>query len=598
VKRATICFLIMALASLLVAAEPEFDGRYLLREVTYTLNSDGSWIQDVSQRMQYNSYTAIRRMGETFILFNPDFQKLEDVHSVTTMVDGTRVPIPDNATNLVLPRMAHEHSGFSHLREMVVTHTGLERGAVVDFSYRLITRADFQPGFAASEALAATLPLDRLVIRVKADSGQELIYATPFEFPPQVVTEGGKTTWTWVRENLSPACAESFMPPDQVPVLLLGTRQPWKAIMQPLNTAETLPEELQESLRETARESNTVVDKAVKIAHMVDRAVDLCHVPLTLSGWRYRSLQDVWNLHSATALEKTRLLNAALKAAGLPAQILVYSRRGWLDVSGPVLPQAQGFLVAVREDEAKTWYLDPSGETRGLFPEKLEGRAAYHVDEDRFGRIFDPGPVENRLDVSGELRFNDPEDIDGWIELHLSGAWVDYEKVMDNAVKTAEAFLKRMLAFEKLGDGTVREITPRSLRVRFGVESVKLERLSPSVLAFKRPKISSIQPMMIAADRRMSPLVLDHSLNVRACIAVVPGKDMVLDPLAKDINMQSGAAAFIRSYQELKNGKSLFTWEFRAPARVEPPQYVAFRELAAQALAATPWFTLALPFTR
>ncbi|MBN1196539.1 MAG: DUF3857 domain-containing protein, partial [Candidatus Aminicenantes bacterium] len=174
-KRATTLFLVMALAALVVAAEPEYDGRYLLREVTYTLNSDGSWVKDFRQRMQYNSYTAMRRMGETFILFNPDFQKLEKIQSVTTMADGTRVPLPDNATNLVLPRVAHEHPGFSHLREMVVTHTGLERGAVVDFSYRLVTKPGFLPGFAATEPLAAMLPLDRLQIRVKAAEAQQLV---------------------------------------------------------------------------------------------------------------------------------------------------------------------------------------------------------------------------------------------------------------------------------------------------------------------------------------------------------------------------------------------------------------------------------------
>lgn len=388
------------------------------------------------------------------------------------------------------------------------------------------------------------------------------------------------------------------MPADQVPELLLGVRQSWKAVTRSLKATETLPQDLQNNLNEIARENNAVVDKAVKISRVLDQGVSLCRVPLNLSGWRYRSLDEIWKLHSATVLEKARLLDACLRAAGLSSQILVYSPRGWLDVEGPVLPQAEGYLVEVREDDSHAWYLDPAGKTRGLFPEKLRGRVVYRPDKDQFERLFDSEPAENRVDVSGELRFNGPEAVSGWVELHLDGAWVDYEKVMGNAAGTAETFLKRLLPLQKLSVDAVRELTPRSLRVRFNVEGVKLEQLSPGLYAFRPPGIHSLQPMMIAADRRLSPLELDHSLRMRARIAVVSGKDMVLQFVGKDLNMESGTIAFSRSHQTLDKGESRFNWEFRAPARIEVDQYPAFRKLAAQALAATPWFTIALPFTK
>ena len=45
------------------------------------------------------------------------------------MADGKKVKAPENAINEILPAFAAGAPAFNSLREMVITHTALERGA-------------------------------------------------------------------------------------------------------------------------------------------------------------------------------------------------------------------------------------------------------------------------------------------------------------------------------------------------------------------------------------------------------------------------------------------------------------------------------------
>src|SRR6056297_1598782 len=91
---------------------------------TYTLNEDGSVDYQYQHELDLYSYYAFNRLyGETFIVYNPDYQTLKIDTSYTTMADGKIVQSPENAYNEVLPRMASGAPPYSHLREMVVTHT-------------------------------------------------------------------------------------------------------------------------------------------------------------------------------------------------------------------------------------------------------------------------------------------------------------------------------------------------------------------------------------------------------------------------------------------------------------------------------------------
>jgi hypothetical protein len=176
-RRLYISFIIILSAAVSGFALTATDARFLNMEISYRLDNDGSSVMEYRHQVRLDTYLAVNRVfGETFIVYNPAFQKLEILKAETTMADGRKVAAPENAFNEVLPFAAHGFADFSGLREMVVTHTGLERGAIIDLHYRIRTRPGFFLGFTGRETLARDFPVDAYKLTLIVPSGRELRY--------------------------------------------------------------------------------------------------------------------------------------------------------------------------------------------------------------------------------------------------------------------------------------------------------------------------------------------------------------------------------------------------------------------------------------
>lgn len=114
---------------------------------TYTVKPDGSTVMNHKKQVKILTHRAFNNLyGETFVVYNPQFQKLTINKSYTRMADGKIVQAPKNAFNESLPHMAARAPQFAGLREMVITHTALEIGATIYLDYTIETK----PGFLAS----------------------------------------------------------------------------------------------------------------------------------------------------------------------------------------------------------------------------------------------------------------------------------------------------------------------------------------------------------------------------------------------------------------------------------------------------------------
>ena len=126
-KRNIIILMAMMLAMQLNAT---VDGTYKSIVSEYTLGTDGSITQRVSKVLKYNTHHSFFKLfGETFVIYNPEYQKVKVDTSYTIQKDGTIIKTPANAFNYVLPSMAAKAPDYNKLPELVITHTGLELGA-------------------------------------------------------------------------------------------------------------------------------------------------------------------------------------------------------------------------------------------------------------------------------------------------------------------------------------------------------------------------------------------------------------------------------------------------------------------------------------
>ncbi len=110
-------------------------------EKTYRFDANGACEFRCKSELRVNTLFAMNELcGETFIVYNPKFQRVKINAAYTIAADGvTRVDVPENAFNTVLPGFAADAPAFNFLRELVITHTALEPGATIVLDYSVFS---------------------------------------------------------------------------------------------------------------------------------------------------------------------------------------------------------------------------------------------------------------------------------------------------------------------------------------------------------------------------------------------------------------------------------------------------------------------------
>ncbi len=323
--------LFMATTTPLWSQKPESDARYLSITSEYQLMPDGSQSFHYSHQLKYLTHRAFHNLfGESFVVYNPEVQKLKVNKSVTTMRDGKVTPTPANGYNEVLPHFAAHAARVNHLREMVITHTGLEVGCTVDLDYTLTTSAGYLPGLFDQLTLAEPIPADQYTIIVKIPSGTPLIHTlVNLRLAPQITTEGKFDVYTWKVGTTKAIPSESLLPEksDWLPTLRFSTLASVFAtydwfVNQPLFTSKALPLNAVNKIKTIQETEKDPFALTMKLRDLVSRRMDNLDIPSKYLGHRYQTIDQVWNANAGTVVERTVLLAALLNEAGIRAEAL------------------------------------------------------------------------------------------------------------------------------------------------------------------------------------------------------------------------------------------------------------------------------------
>jgi len=258
-------------------AETDADAVFLAKEISYTLDPDGGWVKEYRHTLKLNTFQAVSRYcGETFIEYNPRYQALEVLKSETTMKDGRKVPSTPNAYNEVLPRGAHYFANYSHLREMVVTHLGLEREAVIDIHYKLETKPGFMPYLSAREFIADRFPTKHLTIKVSVPNG------TPYndkrfntDVKRQVIKNDARTLYTYTFKDLGAYLEEPLDESFNKSFMVFSTADKWESAFPPLDNLGPLPPELVKIAEAAKKEVSSKSEFLFKLQEMVAGDIEL-----------------------------------------------------------------------------------------------------------------------------------------------------------------------------------------------------------------------------------------------------------------------------------------------------------------------------------
>ncbi len=337
----------LLLAVLPVKAESEAEFRKLSK--TYTLRADGSQELRVQKELTLFTHAAMNGLyGETFIVYDPEFQELTIHESYTRQKDGTVIKTPSNALVEVLPSSAANAPAYNHLKEMVVVHTGLELGATIYLDYSIVSKAGYLPELDVCCPVKELSPVKEFIFRLNVPAGKSVRYELLNASAKPVIAQGnGMKSFIWTLKDVAPR-------PYAYPSGRgnLGLVQAVASGMMPVFVASTWPgytEAVKYLQKQFAVGNTSVVEGKVAeltqglegnpqamrnaIANYMAGLYQLghCNVSLQDAGYRLRPASEVITSAYGTQAELVNLDVTLQRAAGLEADVAVCALRPSVD---------------------------------------------------------------------------------------------------------------------------------------------------------------------------------------------------------------------------------------------------------------------------
>jgi hypothetical protein len=347
-----------------LTSEPESDAVFEKITIEYTLNEDGTQEYRYYKKLKLLSHFSFNRLyGETFIIYNPQYQSLKVNLAQTTHSNGNITPSPGNAFNEVLPSFAARAPSYNHLREMVVTHTGTEPDAVIELDYVLHTNAGYFPGLMADEILTESSPVLFKEIIIKIPANQELNYKVfNYRTGPEVTTSNNQKVFRFSFSGIKADTRESHQPGNNLhlPRLIFSTITWKEAIETVVSQSETElkpSHEIQEMLEQVRKENRNDLDFLLALNKIVMEDMNHYTVPWNYSGFRSRNPSEVWKSNGGTGIEKSFLNVGLLKAGGIHAVPALAIPTQLYDENIGCLMLIREILVQVNPRELEQVYL-------------------------------------------------------------------------------------------------------------------------------------------------------------------------------------------------------------------------------------------------
>lgn len=337
----------LLLAVLPVKAESEAEFRKLSK--TYTLRADGSQELRVQKELTLFTHAAMNGLyGETFIVYDPEFQELTIHESYTCQKDGTVIKTPSNALVEVLPSSAANAPAYNHLKEMVVVHTGLELGATIYLDYSIVSKAGYLPELDVCCPVKELSPVKEFIFRLNVPAGKSVRYELLNASAKPVIAQGnGMKSFIWTLKDVAP---RPYAYPSGRGNLELV--QAVASGMMPVFVASTWPgytEAVKYLQKQFAVGNTSVVEGKVAeltqglegnpqamrnaIANYMAGLYQLghCNVSLQDAGYRLRPASEVITSAYGTQAELVNLDVTLQRAAGLEAEVAVCALRPSVD---------------------------------------------------------------------------------------------------------------------------------------------------------------------------------------------------------------------------------------------------------------------------
>ena len=480
--------------SYLSAQTTDQDAEYQKIVKEYTLNRDGSYDFHYRKELKLLTYFSFQRLyGETFIVYNPKYQQLKINEAYTVMADGKKVMAPENAFNEVLPGFARDVAAYNFLREMVVTHTATEIGALITLDYTIHTSGGYLPVFFGQEEIGEAAPVKDLELIIHLPADVTLQYRMlNNRTAPEITEANGQRTYRWSVLGLPALPRTSNQDPERQAMLQFSIAKDmpfaYFAFVNQLAFKETIGPEASKRAEKETKDKTDDLDKIFALQALVIDELKLVDIPLEYTGYKVRPPQEIWQSANATPLEKAILLSKMLVAAGINAYPVATAPNGLYNNDMGNLAVFDDFLVQVNPKKMGRIYLSVNQkQSQNLIYDLLDKTIILLDPAMESMRTFQEKPEQNMLKMEADLKVSADKMISGSIELSAEGIVNPYFRIYKDS-----SYVKNMLTGDipgsKIGKPGLEKLSSLKTEAEMAVDDTEIKTSYDGYLFFVLPR--------------------------------------------------------------------------------------------------------------
>jgi hypothetical protein len=573
----------------LLSQEENYDAVYFQLLKEYTLNPDGSMDYHYKKEMKLQTYRSFHNLyGETFIVYHPVYQSLKINEAYIIMADGKKVSSPKNAFNEVLPSYCANAPAYNAFREMVITHAGTERNAVINLDYTLHTAKDFFPAFMGNELMAEYEPVREMIIRVRIPLNLKLNYrCINQETEPLISEEGLFRVYSWKKKDVPAISPEEFQKGgyELYPRLIFSTATDRKNVYESFLKQEAfsygINDEMKKAVADVMHDSKEKEDIVLKLQEKVVNEFRLWPVPLRASGYTCRSSVETWKSNGGTLIEKAVFLVSLLKEAGIVAEPVFVVRNSFYDDKIGSLLDIDDILIKATLKETEPIFLSVSTLNPQSMNRCLPGKTLVSLIPQ--GKIVADKPEEMKsiLSMKANYTIDNKKQLTGDVSLTLTNACDPWFALLRDQGKM-KTYVGGGLSSSDLKEQKTIAVGPAETNVTYSVQKDKPFRKDTNYYFYTLPMITngtdSWGIKLLSQKRTASleiPSLLEESYELN--FNLPQGMD-IFSP-EKRIEISNGAGLLVFEVKR-NEGKITVTKSISFSRRlIEPSIYNSFKAL-------------------
>ena len=554
------------------------DAEYIKILKEYTLNEDGSIDFHYSKKLKLLTHYSFHRLyGETFIVYNTDFQKLKINSAYTIMADGKKTITPENAFNEVLPRFAANAPAFNNLREMVVTHTGLERNAVINLDYTINTEKGFFPDLMGNEILSESSPVSELIIKVNIPDSKTLNFELlNFAGEPVISGKNGKKVYAWTFKLIPANSKDYYQEADygSAPRLIFSTAKDLKfAYYQFVNQNAfnfNTNESMDKAIDKIIADETDQLTIALKLQKLVVNDLKTLNIPLKFTGFKCRMAIETWNSNQGTHLEKALLLTSLLQKANINAEPVAVIPNDFYNKEIGNFLSFNDFLVRINLKKYGEIFISAEQINKQNLKFGLEGKTALLLDKNVESlKVFSSKPMTSKIFVGSDFEFQNPDKMVGNLFLELKAGANPYFTIYNDS-SNIKSLIRGGVSNKNFTSTDIEKLSQEMSKTHFEFEKENPFKKLKNYMSFELPYINTGTEswhITILPAERSAPLEIPDRIHERYEYAVIFPKELKPVSKLKNIEIKNEAGYLLIKFEKSEN-EILITREIKFDKKI------------------------------